>query len=127
MIAVQEASARIGRVTGKGLAAVLRDHAPRPILIGLVVLLLIANVLNIGADIAAMGESVRLIVGGPARLYAVLVALFCAAAEIWISYQRYVVFLKWLTLSLLTYIALLFVVHVPWARSPAAPSSPTST
>ena len=116
MIAVQESCARIGRVTGRGLGAVLREHAPRPALIGIVVLLLIANILNIGADIAAMGEATRLILGGPAHVYAVGVALFCVVAEIWISYRRYVVLLKWLTLSLLSYIALLFVVHVPWAQ-----------
>lgn len=114
MIAVQEISARLGRVTGRGLAALLRDHAPRPILLFIVGLLVLANVINVGADIGAMGEAMRLLVGGPAGLYAFPIALFCACCEIWLSYKRYVVLLKWLTLSLFAYIALLLVVRVSW-------------
>ena len=81
----------------------------------MVVVLLIANTINIGADIAAMGEAGRLVVGGPASLWAIGVALFCAAAEIRIPYRAYARVLKFLTLSLFAYVALLFFVHLPGA------------
>ena len=114
MVAAQEIAARIGRVTGQGLVGALRAHAPRPVLIGLVWLLVAANVINLGADIGGMADVARMLIGGPAWLYAGAIALLCAAAEIWMSYQRYVVLLKWLTLTLLAYVALLFVLHLPW-------------
>lgn len=118
MIAVQEISARLGRVTGTGLAATLRRHAPAPVLHGIVALLLVANIINLGADIGAMAEAMRLVLGaGPVPLYAIGVALFCVACEIWLAYRRYVTLLKWLTLSLFAYVALLFVVKVPWAEA----------
>ena len=113
MVAVQEIAARIGRVTGKGLGAALRAHSPRPVLLILVGLLVFANVVNLGADIGAMADAARLVAGGPAALWAIGAALFCAGTEIWISYRRYVAFLKWLTLALLAYIALLFVIRLP--------------
>jgi len=114
MAAVQMISARIGRVTGHGLASALKAHAPRPLLAFIVGLLVVANVINLGADIGAMAAVTHLLIGGPENLYAVVLAVFCAAAEIWLAYQRYVRLLKWLTLSLLAYIALLFVVKVSW-------------
>ena len=113
MVAVQEISARLGRVSGMGLAATLRQFAPRWLVASLVLLLLVANTINIGADIAAMGEAGQLVVGGPAFLWAVGVALFCAVAEIRIPYRAYARVLKFLTLSLFAYVALLFVVHLP--------------
>ena len=114
MVAAQEIAARIGRVTGQGLVGALRAHAPRPVLIGLVWLLVVANVINLGADIGGMADVARMLIGGPAWLYAGAIALFCAAAEIWMAYKRYVILLKWLTLTLLAYVALLFVLHLPW-------------
>jgi NRAMP (natural resistance-associated macrophage protein)-like metal ion transporter len=117
MVAVQEISARLGRVTGGGLASILRRHAPRPVLRVLVVALVIANVINLGADIDAMAATVRLLIGGPTTLYALAFALICASAEIWIAYQRYVRVLKWLTTALLAYVALLFVVQIPWTQA----------
>ncbi len=114
MVAAQEIAARIGRVTGQGLVGALRAHAPRPVLIGLVWLLVVANVINLGADIGGMADVARMLIGGPAWVYAGAIALICATAEIWMAYQRYVIVLKWLTLTLLAYVALLFMVHLPW-------------
>lgn len=114
MVAVQEISARLGRVTGQGLAAALKRHAPKPVLVALVGLLVIANVINLGADIGAMAAVTQLLFGGPQSLYALGVAVLCASAEIWLAYKRYVRLLKWLTVSLLAYVALLFVAHVDW-------------
>jgi Mn2+/Fe2+ NRAMP family transporter len=103
MVAVQEISARLGRVTGCGLAASLKRHAPVPLLATLVTLLVIANVINLGADIGAMAAVTNLLFGGPEQVYAVGLAIFCAGAEIWLAYKRYVQLLKWLTASLLAY------------------------
>ena len=113
MVAVQEISARIGRVTGAGLGAAFRRHTPRPLLFVLVGLLVLANLVNLGADIGAMADAANLVLGGPREMWALATALFCAATEIWISYRRYALLLKWLTLALLAYVALLFVIHVP--------------
>ena len=113
MVAVQEISARIGRVTGAGLGAALRRHTPRPLLFVLVGLLVLANLVNLGADIGAMADAANLVLGGPREAWALATALFCAATEIWISYRRYALLLKWLTLALLAYVGLLFVIHVP--------------
>ncbi|MDE2006666.1 MAG: divalent metal cation transporter [Rhodospirillales bacterium] len=116
MVAVQEISARIGRVTGQGLIGALRARAPRPLLLAMVGLIVFANVVNLGADIGGMAEVARMLAGGPAWVWAGATAIFCAATEIWIAYKRYVVFLKWLTLALLAYVALLFVIRLPWAE-----------
>jgi Mn2+/Fe2+ NRAMP family transporter len=116
MVAVQEISARIGRVTGQGLAASLRSHAPRPLLAVLVALLVAANVINLGADLGAMAETAHLLIGGPEHLYTIVLAVFCAGCEIWLSYKRYVLALKWLTASLLAYIVLLFMLHLPFRQ-----------
>ncbi|MDE2580338.1 MAG: divalent metal cation transporter [Rhodospirillales bacterium] len=115
MVAVQEISARIGCVTGRGIFGALRTHAPRPVVLTAVALLVIANVANIGADIGGMVEVARDLLGGPAWFWAAAVAGFCAAAEIWVAYARYVRFLKWLSLALLAYVGLLFIIHLPWA------------
>jgi NRAMP (natural resistance-associated macrophage protein)-like metal ion transporter len=117
MVAVQEISARLGRVTGGGLAIALKRHAPMPLLIALVGLLVVANVINLGADIGAMAAVTKLLIGGPAPFYAVCIAIVCASAEIWLAYKRYVKLLKWLTVSLLAYVGLLFVVHVSWGEA----------
>jgi len=117
MVAVQEISARIGRVTGVGLAAALRLHAPRWVLVSVVALLAVANVLNLAADLGAMGDTVRLLIGGHDAVYTAVIAIACVWAEIWMAYKRYVRLLKYLTLALLSYIALLFVVKVDWAAA----------
>jgi NRAMP (natural resistance-associated macrophage protein)-like metal ion transporter len=116
MAAIQEISARIGRVTGKGIAANLREHYSPLLLRGMVGLLLIANFINLGADLGAMGDALRLIVGGPAGAYVILFAAFCAVLEIYSSYRRYVRLLKWMTLSLFAYVAAVLVIDVPWGE-----------
>ena len=116
MAAIQEISARIGRVTGKGIASNLRDHYPLWLLRTIVGLLLIANFINLGADLGAMGDALRLLIGGPRGFYVILFAAFCAVLEIYASYKRYVKFLKWMTLSLFAYVAAALVVHVPWGQ-----------
>src|SRR5438067_9184974 len=114
MAAIQEISARIGRVTGKGIAANLREHYPVSLLRAIVGLLLTANFINLGADLGAMGDALRLLIGGPRGLYGILFAATCAGLEIVSSYQRYVAFLKWTTLSLFAYVPTALSVKVPW-------------
>ncbi len=114
MAAIQSMCARIGRVTGKGLAANIKAAFPRTILQGVVFLLLVANTLNIAADIAAMGEVSDLVTGFDRYLMTVFFAVGMLLLQVFIPYHRYVSFLKWLTLSLLAYAAVLFTVHVPW-------------
>lgn len=114
MAAMQLICARIGRVTGKGLAANIGTRFPPSVLRGTVALLLVANTLNIAADLAAMGEVAELIVGVERHWMTVGFALGTLSLQIFVPYHRYVVFLKWLTMSLLAYAAVLFTVHVPW-------------
>jgi Mn2+/Fe2+ NRAMP family transporter len=111
--AIQEVCARIGRVTGQGIAGNIRRHYSRWLLL-IVLLLLAANTINLGADLGAMGEALRLLIGGPAHLYVVAFAVGCALLEIFSHYARYVEILKWTTLSLLAYVATALVVDVPW-------------
>jgi NRAMP (natural resistance-associated macrophage protein)-like metal ion transporter len=114
MAAIQEIAARIGCTTGHGIATNLRRHYPRWILDAVVLALLVANVINLGADIAAMGEAAKMLAGGPTQVWIVAVALVSLAAEIWLSYARYSSVLKWLTLSLFAYAATMLVSHVDW-------------
>lgn len=114
MTSIQEVSARIGRVTGFGIAGNLRRHYPRWLSRSVVSLLLIANVANLGADLGAMGAALKLLLGGPALLYVVLFGVGSALLETFTRYSRYVSILKWLCLSLLSYVACAFVVDVPW-------------
>ena len=117
MTAIQEISGRLGRVSGRGVAGNLRRHYPRALLYPVVALLVIANVLNLGADIAAMGSAVKLIIGGPALLYSLVLAAVSLVLQIWIPYARYSQVLKWMTVSLFAYVATAFVVRVPWAEA----------
>ena len=114
MVGIQVVSARIGRVTGHGLATNIRRHYPRWLLYGVVSLLLIANTINIAADIGAMAEALKLIIGGPAHWYAIGFGVLSLVLQVFIPYRRYVRFLKWLTLALLAYVATAFIVHIPW-------------
>jgi NRAMP (natural resistance-associated macrophage protein)-like metal ion transporter len=117
MVGIQLASARIGRVTGRGLAGNIRRAYPIWLLYTLVFLLLVANVVNISADIAAMGEAVRLVAGaGSAHLYSFGFGLLCLVLQLLLPYSRYVRYLKWLTLGLLAYVATGFAVHIPWGE-----------
>jgi len=117
MVAVQEICARMGRVTGKGIAANLRDRYPRPVLLGLVAMLFAANTLNLGADLAAMGEALRLLVGGPAKGYGAGFAALSLGLEVGLRYRPYAKVLKWTTLVLFSYVAAAFFIHVDWARA----------
>jgi NRAMP (natural resistance-associated macrophage protein)-like metal ion transporter len=114
MAAIQEISARIGRVTGQGIAGNIREHYPAWLLRSIVGLLLVANIINLGADLGAMGAAVGLLIPGPPSLYGVGFAIVCVLLEVFVSYERYVAFLKWGSFVLLSYVAVALVVHVPW-------------
>ena len=116
MVAAQLVCARIGRVTGKGLAGNLRAHYPRWALWPLVALLLVANTINIGADLGAMGEGIHLLLPGQPGWYTVGFGVLSVLLEVLVPYHRYVNVLKWLTLALLAYVAAAFVVEIPWGR-----------
>jgi NRAMP (natural resistance-associated macrophage protein)-like metal ion transporter len=114
MVAVQSVSARIGRVTGRGLAGNMVKVFPASVVTVLVLLLFVANTINLGADLAAMGEAARLMLGGSARLYTLVFALFSLLAVVFIPYHRYVGLLKWFTFSLLAYVGVVFSVKIDW-------------
>ena len=116
MAAIQEISARIGRVTGEGIAGNLRAHYSPSLLRSIVGLLLVANILNLGADLGAMGAATHLLIAGPAQLYVVAFAVGCALLEIFSRYERYASILKWTSVSLFAYVATALVVHVPWRQ-----------
>jgi len=127
MSAIQSMCGRIGRVTGKGLAANIKDAFPPSVLKGAVLLLLTANILNIAADVAAMGEVAELVTGVDRHLMTACFVILTLALQIFVPYHRYVAFLKWLTLSLLAYAAVLFTVHVPWSQVLLQTIRPTFT
>jgi NRAMP (natural resistance-associated macrophage protein)-like metal ion transporter len=114
MVGIQMVSARLGCITGRGLAANVKAVFPRWVLYSIVSLLLMANTVNIAADVAAMGEALRLLVGGSARLYSVGFGALCLVLQVFLRYETYVRYLKWLTLVLLSYVAVIFTIHVPW-------------
>lgn len=115
MVAVQGMCARIGAVTGKGLAGVIREHYPRKVLYTMVLLLLGANIFNIGADLGAMGAAAHLLFGSSWLLWVVLFAVVTAYLEVHVPYRNYVRILKWLCLALFAYIATAFVLHTDWS------------
>jgi len=125
MCAIQEISARIGRVTGRGIAGNIRRHYAPWLLYSMVFLLVLANILNLGADIGAMGAALQLLVGGPALLYAIGFAALCLVMEILLSYQTYARFLKWLTLVLFSYVITVFLVKVNWRQIAVGTFIPT--
>jgi len=114
MIAIQLVSARIGHITGRGLAANIRAGFPRWVLLGVVGMLMVANTLNISADIAAMAQALRLVLGGSAHVYAITFGLLCLVLQVFLPYRSYVSWLKWLTLALLAYVAVVFSLNVDW-------------
>jgi len=114
MVAIQIVSARIGFVTRRGLAANIGRSFPRPVLLAIVGMLVLANVLNLSADIAAMAEALRLLVGGSAHIYAVTFGLLCLVQQVFLPYRTYVRWLKWLTLTLLAYVAVAFLLRLDW-------------
>ena len=117
MIVIQEISGRIGCVTGQGIAENLRRHYPSWVVRLIVLLLLVANTINLGADLGAMGAALRLLLGGNARLYTMGFGGLCVVAEVFLDYAIYSGLLKWLTLSLFAYVGVVFAVHVPWGRA----------
>ncbi|HET6553080.1 MAG TPA: divalent metal cation transporter [Dyella sp.] len=121
MIGIQMICARVGRVTGRGLAANMRGHLPPTFVFGLVVLLLIANVINLAADIGAMGAAVSLLVGGQAWVYASVLVALSLGLEVFLPFGRYAPILKWLTVSLLAYVATAAIVDVPWKMALTEP------
>jgi Mn2+/Fe2+ NRAMP family transporter len=116
MAAIQEISARIGRVTGFGIAGNLRRHYPAWLSGSIVLLLLSANLINLGADLGAMGAALKLLIGGPALLYVVLFGALSAGLQIFTRYARYISILKWGCLALFSYVICAFVVHVAWGE-----------
>ena len=117
MVAIQEISGRIGRVTGHGVAGNVCRNYPAPVIWSLITLLFVANTINVAADLGAMGDATKLLIGGPAPLYVVALAAVSVLAQILFNYQRYVSILKWLTLVLFAYVIALFVVKVPWGEA----------
>ncbi|MCA1491511.1 divalent metal cation transporter [Ensifer sp. NBAIM29] len=117
MVTVQGLSAGIGAVTGRGVAENLRRHYPLWLARTAVSMLFAANFINIGANLAAMGAALYLLVDGPQILYAALFAIICVCLEVFVPYRRYALFLKWLTLSLFAYVAVVLAIDVPWPEA----------
>ncbi|WP_210202505.1 Nramp family divalent metal transporter [Alsobacter soli] len=117
MVSVQMISARIGRTTGRGLARNLRDHYPAWLLRGIVFAVVIANTINIGADLGAMADAVRQVAGGPAWVYLLGFGLLSVLLQVFMQYTRYVAILKWLSAALFAYVVTLLMVHVDWAEA----------
>jgi NRAMP (natural resistance-associated macrophage protein)-like metal ion transporter len=114
-VGVQESTARLGLVTGKGLGTLIRERFPRWVLVGAVLLLASANTLNIAADLASMGAALRLLVPLPAGIGVVVFAVLMATAEVMVPYHRYARVLRWFALALVAYVLVLFVVDVQWS------------
>ena len=116
MAAIQEISGQLGRVSGHGIAGNVCRNFPAPIIWGLITLLFIANTINIAADLGAMADALKLLIGGPGALYVLAFGLLSVTAQIFASYKSYVALLKWLTLCLFSYVAALAVVKVSWVK-----------
>ncbi len=116
MSAVQIISARVGRTTGHGIAGVLRRHYPNWLLQIIVILVLVANTINLGADLGAMADAVNLLVPGPSWLYILFFASVCIYMQVFLQYTQYVAVLKWLTLALFAYFAAIVTVEIDWGK-----------
>jgi NRAMP (natural resistance-associated macrophage protein)-like metal ion transporter len=114
MVAIQMVSALVGRVTGKGLASNMGEVLPRPLVLGLLALLFIANTINVGADLAAMGEAAKLVTGLNQHAFTIFFALLSLALQLFIPYRRYSRFLMVLTFSLFAYVAIMFLLPLDW-------------
>lgn len=117
MTAIQEISGRIGRVTGHGIAGNVCRNYPGWVIWSLITLLFVANTINVAADLGAMADPSKLLLGGWSPLYVVLFAVGSVLAQIFLNYKRYVALLKWLTLVLFAYVIALAVVKVPWGEA----------
>jgi NRAMP (natural resistance-associated macrophage protein)-like metal ion transporter len=114
---IQFVAAEIGRVSGRGIAANVRRHYPKPLLWVAVLLLLVANVINLGADLNAMGASLQMLIGGNIWLYTAIFGIISILLEVFMSYRSYASVLKWTTLSLFAYVGVAAVAHVPWGHA----------
>ena len=117
MVAIQEISARIGRVTGHGIAGNVCRNFPAPIMWSVLLLLFVANTINLAADLGAMADSLKLLIGGSRVFYVVVFGVVSVLAQIFLEYSRYVAILKWLTLTLFAYVITLAAVKVPWGEA----------
>jgi NRAMP (natural resistance-associated macrophage protein)-like metal ion transporter len=116
MAVIQEISARVGRVTGCGISANLRRYYPRSLLRGVIVLVLVANIFNLGADIGAMGAAAQLLLPARTWIYILLFGIASLLLQVLVPYSSYVKYLRWLTLSLFAYAATVFFVKVEWRQ-----------
>jgi NRAMP (natural resistance-associated macrophage protein)-like metal ion transporter len=116
MTVAQEISARIGRTSGHGIAGNLRQHYAPSISVTAIALLLVANVINLGADLGAMGEAAATVIGGPRAAYVVAFGVICIAMQVFVQYARYVSVLKWLSLALFAYFGTMLMVKIPWSE-----------
>ncbi len=114
---IQFVAAEIGRVSGRGIAANVRRHYPRPLLWVAVMLLLVANVINLGADLNAMGASLQMLIGGNIWFYTAVFGIISILLEVFLRYRSYASVLKWATLSLFAYVGVAAVAHVPWGHA----------
>jgi NRAMP (natural resistance-associated macrophage protein)-like metal ion transporter len=117
MAAIQEICGRLGRITGLGLAANLAKCYPKILVRFLVLLLCLANIFNLGADVSAMAAAIHLVAGGTAAAYALIFGAVSLLLQIYVPYHKYARYLKWLTWSLFAYVVTAFVVHIPWAHA----------
>jgi NRAMP (natural resistance-associated macrophage protein)-like metal ion transporter len=117
MIAMQEICARLGRITGVGIAESVRGHYSPLVAVALTSLLCLANIFNLGADISAMADVARSVAGGSASVYALLFGALSVVLQVYVPYRVYVRYLKWLTLVLFAYVAAAFVARVPWKEA----------
>ncbi len=117
MIAIQEVCARIGRVTGMGIAANMRKHYPASLMYMIVSLLCLANIFNLGADIGAMGAAAQLLFGGPLLPYVIAFTIISLLLQMYIPYTQYVKYLKWLTMALFAYVLTALVANVSWGNA----------
>src|SRR5437764_741580 len=120
MAGIQEICGRLGRITGRGLAANLSKSYSKTLVRSLVLLLFLANIFNLGADISAMSTGLQLVAGGNVIAYALLFGVVSLLLQVYVPYTRYAHYLKWLTWTLFAYAITAFVVHVPWGRALAA-------
>lgn len=116
MVGIQRVSAHIGRVTGKGLSGNMIRFYPLWMAMPLIFIVVVANVINLAADLSAMGDAVHLLIPGPGILWAFVLGILSLVLQVIIPYTKYVSVLKWLTLSLFSYIAVLFAIKVPWSE-----------
>jgi NRAMP (natural resistance-associated macrophage protein)-like metal ion transporter len=127
MAAIQEISARVGRVTGHGISGNVCRHYPGWLVSIVVTLLCIANTINIAADLGAMADATKLLIGGHGIIYVVAFGVISVGAQIFLDYKRYVAVLKWLTLSLFAYVAALAVTQISWNEALAGVLLPRLT